>query len=260
MMFFLSLGKLKEFLLTVLFVTIHEAMHIIAARLLGAKLSEILITPIGERAIIRDMDLLPPEKRLLILILGPLVNLAIGLVFKVFLPVEGVYTFIAEMNIAIGIFNLIPVFPLDGGRIILLLFENKFGTLRSAEMIIKLGKCFSFFCLAIGIVQLILYPFNISLMVMGLYLLECNKKEYLNISSAFLMSLLKMKKGTKEKPVLLKEILVSGNMKLSRVIRLFSADRYCMVYFFKNGELMRRTQTEIIEIVMEKGLCQSVEG
>lgn len=68
---FLFSGQLQKFLVLILFVTIHELCHIITAVFLGAKFSEIMITPVGERAVIKNMEKLSYERRIAIVLAGP---------------------------------------------------------------------------------------------------------------------------------------------------------------------------------------------
>lgn len=258
-LFFLFLGKGSIFLWTILFVTIHELSHVASALALGAKFSKILITPIGEQAVIRNLERLERGKQFFILMIGPLVNLTIGLFFKTCFPSRDTIRFLGDINLAIGFFNLLPVLPLDGGRILLLFAQGRWGTLNAASWIVKMGKGLSILAIFLGMIQMILYPFNFSLLLAGFYLLECNKKEYLSISSSFFLALLKKKK-VGERPLRLKEILVQKNTRLGQIIRFFNYDCYYLVCFYKDGQLIKKTQTEIMESILEKGMLSPIEN
>lgn len=182
---FIYIKQIEILALTFLFVTIHELAHSAAAVLLGAKLCEILITPIGERAVIKNMEWLSPCKRFLIFSIGPLVNITLGLILKTWFYHIKIGMYMADINLGIGFFNLLPILPLDGGKILLLIGDNLFGTLRSGEFMVKMSQLFGYFLIVAGVVQVIIFPFNISLLVIGLYLKECNKREYINIAFEF---------------------------------------------------------------------------
>ena len=122
-------------------VTLHEFGHALVAQYFGLKVPHITLLPIGGVASLERM----PDKPLhefLIAIAGPLVNFAIALIL---LPVillsgnsamlglnniatilsgtqtPGFITFVLFLfytNIALGVFNLLPAFPMDGGRIL----------------------------------------------------------------------------------------------------------------------------------------------
>jgi Zn-dependent protease len=120
-------------LLTVSFfccVVLHELGHSLTAQRYGVRVPRILLLPIGGMA---EMEQIPrrPSAEFLITIAGPAVNFAIVVLLLPFgwrylLGLEAIPDFsIAEMvtqmlwaNLIMGIFNLLPVYPMDGGRIL----------------------------------------------------------------------------------------------------------------------------------------------
>ena len=101
----------------------HEYGHSLAARKMGNTVGDILITPLGGMAnvSIRPFD---PRNELLVTIAGPAVNCVICLAatLALFIPWDNqIYQSslicVAAVNLVIVIFNLLPIFPLDGGRI-----------------------------------------------------------------------------------------------------------------------------------------------
>ncbi|MBI5723282.1 MAG: site-2 protease family protein [Planctomycetes bacterium] len=117
-----------EYLSLFCLVLLHEFGHSLATRQVGGKADRILLWPLGGIAYVR----LParPGATLWGIFAGPLVNLIFAGIFFVFgmvlLPPErpavqsDAYTFffwIVRINIALLIFNLLPIYPLDGGQI-----------------------------------------------------------------------------------------------------------------------------------------------
>ena len=145
----LSTGEALYFFLLVfcLFVCViaHEYGHALTARTYGVPTRDILILPIGGLA---RLEYLPPEpkKEIVIAIAGPLVNVLIAIVLGVFIlisegvegwkaiktfqdllsPIGLVYA-VLLLNITLFFFNLIPAYPMDGGRILRSLFSLKWG-------------------------------------------------------------------------------------------------------------------------------------
>src|SRR2546426_4843146 len=124
-------------------VVLHEFGHALTAKRFGVRTRDITLLPIGG---IARLERIPsePRKELLIAAAGPLVNLAIAAVLSLFglafgywgpqtglLPGEGTVlrqTFIGNLlwlNVAIAVFNMIPAFPMDGGRILRALLATR---------------------------------------------------------------------------------------------------------------------------------------
>jgi len=106
-------------LFTVLCVLIHEAAHTITARLLGFESTEITLYPFGGASVIEGMD---PAREIIVAAIGPLVSIAMGFAFSS----SKVLNELSSISYAVAVFNLMPVYPLDGGRIIFSAFSVLF--------------------------------------------------------------------------------------------------------------------------------------
>lgn len=107
------------------FVLLHEFGHALVAKNLGANVKDITIWPLGGMARLEDV---PGSSlsEIVIALAGPVVNLVLAYQFfclhKFFLVLEAgpvhVMGFMAWINLLLALFNIIPAFPLDGGRIL----------------------------------------------------------------------------------------------------------------------------------------------
>ena len=130
-----------------LFAFFHELGHLFAGIILGFKPKSLSINPVGlsiafhvkvddykER--VRKGNILA-VKKLIIALMGPAVNFLIVIVFMLF-DLDFFYIrreFVIYSNILIGLFNLIPVYPLDGGRILKSMLHIVVGLQKSYEYI-----------------------------------------------------------------------------------------------------------------------------
>ena len=141
-------------------VVLHELGHALAARHYGSRASRILLLPIGGMA---QFDSLPrqPRSELIIALAGPAVNyvligvLVLGFGWPASLAEVGVPTRLAEVssallliNLAMGLFNLLPAFPMDGGRVLRALLAMRFGHARATRWAARSGQAIALLCVA----------------------------------------------------------------------------------------------------------------
>lgn len=143
-------------------VLIHELSHSVVANRIGEKVSEITLFIFGGIAQI-EKEPNEPLKELKIAIAGPIASLVIFLALFVFLWIFGnsisfeiyqVLYYISMINLIIVIFNLIPAFPLDGGRLLRSFIWYFTKNLRKATLIATgVGKFISYLMIILGVFQ-----------------------------------------------------------------------------------------------------------
>lgn len=128
-------------------VLLHELGHSLVARHFGVHVSHITLWPLGGVA---WMSELPQDSRIesLVAIAGPAVNLALAALATPLLLIGGpvaplVMTFI-YFNLILGVFNLVPAFPMDGGRILRAFLARKGDWLGATQRAVSIGKGFAF--------------------------------------------------------------------------------------------------------------------
>lgn len=134
-------------------VLLHELGHALTARVYGIRTADITLYPIGGVA---RLDRLPkkPGPELLITLAGPAVNLgiagALGAGLFLLRPVwsaAGLHPLppaflsaLVGVNLLLAVFNLVPAFPMDGGRVLRAALSGPLGRLRATEIAAGLGK------------------------------------------------------------------------------------------------------------------------
>lgn len=174
--FMILYGSTKKFFLIYIFVLIHEMFHVAVAKAFGMKTDKIILSGLGANARIINFNNANMQKKFLILIAGPLSNLFLYLTFKFFFANK----FCAATNIFLCIFNLLPVYPLDGGRIFLLALKKMFG-LKANKFFICFNHLFIISFIFLGIFQFFIFMPNFSLFAIALYLTYVNKKSFMDL-------------------------------------------------------------------------------
>jgi Zn-dependent protease/predicted transcriptional regulator len=135
-------------------VLLHELGHSLMAKRYGVDTQKITLLPIGGVASLERMPE-DPQQELWIALAGPAVNVLIALLLLPFLAVDRVFSdtsllnvatregFLASLlrvNVALVVFNAIPAFPMDGGRVLRALLALKLGRIRATSLAAGLGQ------------------------------------------------------------------------------------------------------------------------
>jgi stage IV sporulation protein FB len=127
-------------------VLLHELGHALMARRFGIQTRQIVLLPIGGVA---ELERLPddPKEELQVAIAGPAVNFALATILGVATWLTAGLAFapqvlgsLAVANLMLGVFNLLPAFPLDGGRVLRALLETRRGRVEATQIAATLGK------------------------------------------------------------------------------------------------------------------------
>jgi len=157
-------------------VLLHELGHVFAAKRYGVNTPDITLWPFGG---IANLERIPekPSEELVVAIAGPLVNVAIAILLLLFLgtavdpaalmkiedPKVEMAAKLAGANIFLVLFNMIPAFPMDGGRVLRALLAIKLGFARATELAASIGQAIA---IALGLLGIFTNPM---LVVIGIF-------------------------------------------------------------------------------------------
>ncbi|MFZ5895518.1 MAG: site-2 protease family protein [Myxococcota bacterium] len=131
-------------------VLVHELAHSLYALQAGGRVRDITLLLIGGVSEIAE----PPKQvrhEAIMALVGPVVSLALGGGLYLLHLVSGEMSFnlrfalfyLASLNLFLGIFNLLPAFPMDGGRILRSLLATRMGLVRATHIASQIGKVFA---------------------------------------------------------------------------------------------------------------------
>jgi len=143
-------------------VIVHELAHSLVARRFGLPMKGITLFLFGGVAEMED-EPPGPKAEFLMALAGPGMSVIIGLVLLGVLalsrgaawpdPVYGVVSYLGFINLVLAAFNLLPAFPLDGGRLLRAALWGRMGDLRrSTRIASRVGSLFGFGLIGVGVV------------------------------------------------------------------------------------------------------------
>jgi Zn-dependent protease len=166
-------------------VILHELGHSLVAMHYGVRVRDITLLPFGGVAQMRRMPSKPAHE-LLVALAGPAVNVAIAAVLGLLVwssygghvpPLfrlarlalqpgpSGVVLYLLLANAGMAVFNMLPAFPMDGGRVLRALLAMGLNQLRATQVAARTGQLIALCLVAAGI-----YTFNFILLFIGFFI------------------------------------------------------------------------------------------
>ena len=132
-------------------VVVHEFGHALMGKAFGVKTLEIIMTPLGGLALL-DKPMDEPRAEIYIALAGPAVNLVLVGMFAplLFFTSSNVLLFFISINLMLAFFNLLPAFPMDGGRVLRSVLARKYGWQEGTFKALTVSKFCAFAFIIVG--------------------------------------------------------------------------------------------------------------
>ncbi len=257
---FVAFGMVYEFACSLTAVILHEFAHARVAKKLGYVLNEIKIMPYGA-ALCGTCDMRPRDEAI-IAAAGPTFNLVLGMVFAAMwwlIPSSYLFTqTFCVCNIYIGLFNLLPVYPMDGGRILFAALSGKLKRKCAYKICRIVSAVIGAAAIALFVVSAVYAP-NICFLNVGIFM----------VASAFIpdararyyaLFAFGSRKKRIEMPFETRIYAVSSASPLAALCRALDPDKYNVfdVYDDEFKSVGRVGETELVELVQNYGYSVTI--
>jgi stage IV sporulation protein FB len=249
------IGFKGEILISFLVVIFHEGAHYFTAIMLGFSGFDLKITPIGAVLRLKELDEATPKEDLIISFSGPIFNIVIGIIFIIIKSYTGTHwlDYLINSNMSLGLFNLIPAFPLDGGRILRDLFSMRHIYRRANELTIRISIILGYILILCFVFLLVFNIQNINIGVIGIFIIVSSYKEKERIVYIIMGDIVKKKsKFIQRKYIENKSISVYYKGDLIGVLSLVDKNKYNV--FTVLDEDMR-----VMDVIYEEEILEALK-
>ncbi len=242
-------------------VFLHEMGHVVAAAGYGLRVQEIELLPFGGVARIEGDIASAPVTETYVAAAGPLTNAFLALLgyllYRLGIGNRYWLGFFIQWNIMLGAFNLLPAFPLDGGRVLRAFLSLNRGVKRATEDAAALSQ-------ALGAAMAVAGAYfwfssggqDINCFVVALFLIYAAAKEKGSVMFVFMKFLTRKKEELfREGILLVRQVAALESSRLKDVVKNFVPRKYHLVVVIGKDHLVKGTFTEgeIIDEMVRRG-------
>lgn len=257
-------GYFLETLVMVFTVLLHEVFHSIAARKYDFQIDEIEIFPFGGMAKFNSNRIINPSKEIFVCFMGPLSNLIVVIIFSIFRTIyidSYLIDYIIKVNKLMLIINLLPVFPLDGGKIVRAILSLFIGYKSSTYKLVYITYFLCTITILYDIFNGIAGDFTY-LGAIAVFTIVAAKKEKEMAAFAFIRSITrKPSEINKEKKMKAHILVCIKTINIKETYECFLPNKYhILIIINSNGETIgTMTESQLLDGIYKYGFDVTLE-
>ncbi len=238
---------------------LHEASHIIIGLRLGIDFSSIGLQPFGVCARLKTPIIKSPGKEIVMALAGPCCNFLVSLIaymLYIKIPIPMLWYAITA-SLAMGLLNLLPCLPLDGGRILRALFTLGSDSISAWQSTARISRFIAIFLLTVAIYLLLTSIFQFSLILIGVFLIGdlCNEQK--NISIQALRELLFYKEKLERNQLNRTSILIAyKDVPARKLLHKLSYHKYYIIEVIdeRQNVIAHISESQILDALLTKSI------
>lgn len=231
-------------------IILHELGHAYTAKRLGYQLNKIWILPFGACLSFNEFSF-DPKDEIKIALSGPIVNVILILItitlWWIF-PITYTYTYsFAIANFSIAFFNLLPVYPLDGGRVMTSFLRINLKPKKVFKIAVFINYIFTAVFIILFIISLFL-NINFSFITIAIFLFISTFEG--KFQGRYSPLLFQYSNKVRNKPVPVKSFCVSSSTPFYRIIPELNNQKYNLIYvLYPNQSLKVFSETQLKQVL-----------
>lgn len=235
-----------ELLIIFIIVFIHEMGHYFMAKVFKWRVRKVMLWVFGGVMETEEHGNRPIKEEMLVTLAGPIQHIFIYILLFFLLESgilsEVIFNMAISYNTVILLFNLLPILPLDGGKLLFILLSVKYPYRKALDRIIFLSMILSALLI---ILHIIFYSFTLSFTLIMLFLFIENRLEWKRRFYIFMRFLLERYKGNNTVRKL--EVLyLPGNISLMEAFSLFKREKKHSIAIKDNKDMSRIDETDCL--------------
>ncbi len=256
--FYAITGQIFIFIICTATAVVHELGHSFVSANLGYRLNKITLMPFGA-VVVGDIEGLRFRDQAKIAFAGPIINICVSLFFiAVWWIYPNCYAYtdvVVYSNLSMALINLLPIYPLDGGRIVFCYLAQKIGYDKAFTICKILGGAFATLLLCLFVLGTINGTFNFSLLFFSLFVgfgtfSRERENKYIKIFSS--LSDQNLKRG-----MLVISHAVHKDITIKRLVSLLDVRAVNQVVVYENGKKLTSLSQERIEEIIKNASIYS---
>lgn len=259
-----ALGLAAQALVVFGLVFCHELAHLLTTRAYGFKVVGLELYPFGGAAYCDDLFEGRKLEESIIALAGPAFNVVVLFGAQV-LRWQGLWTGeladdFVRFNFWLAAFNLIPVLPLDGGRVVRALLAESFGFVKTTKFLAWSGKWLGLLFALYGMILCGQGKFAegaLTYIILGGFFWLAGSKEIASAHITFLRQLTRKKEDLLNNGLMrCRWVTVHKDTPLVRIVEEFTPDRYAMISLANTAMGLDKilTETEVVDGMMREGI------
>ncbi len=242
--------KAEAFLFSYGVMVLHEFAHLLAALLIGLKTDKLVFYPYGVNLKLKNKFIHSLADEIILYISGPLANCLMALISGL---LYGIYKFpylqlFYIANLLLFAFNMLPVYPLDGGIILKKILIHFYGRRTADIIMLAVSVVLIIILVTFGIYTVYVTEFNFSVFLLASFLICSIFTQNEKYDSDFVKELMFYKKKKKKS---IKHIIASDSDSLTDIAKNFRPNKYAVVY-------IQNQQGKITEIMSENEIMNDI--